>query len=117
MDLIIMASVPALMLFISLILFSEKKGLKVVEGGLYTIKNAKGQYGMLKVLKIEDNSVLHSLVFRQMFHTRPKRVQFSALSTKPRYIKIEKRKFSKWYAELLGTMEVKPREITRYLGS
>ena len=44
-----MASVPALMLFIALVLFSEKKGLKIVEGGLYTIKNAKGQYGMLKV--------------------------------------------------------------------
>ncbi len=114
MDLLIMASVPAVMLFLSLVLFSEKKSLKIVEGGLYSIKNAKGQYGMLKILKIED-SILHSIVFRQLFHARPRRVDFSALSTRPRYVKIERRKFGKWYAELLGTMDVKPREIAKYL--
>ena len=109
-----MASVPALMLFISLMLFSDKKTLKLVEGGIYSIKNSKGQFGMMKILKIEDQ-IMHSLVFRQLFDSRPKKVEYSALSSKPRYIRIDRKMISKWYAKLLGTTGVDSNEISQYI--
>ncbi len=110
MDLLIMASVPALMLFLALFLFSDKKKIKLIEGGIYSIKNNKGQYGMMKLLKIDDQ-ILHCLIYRQLFEKRPQTIDIAVLKRSPRYRRIPRNSIGNWFATLMGKGRVLESEL------
>ncbi len=114
MDLIIMASVPTLMLLISLSVFAREKKTKFINGGIYSIKHQKGYYGVLKIINTTQYDV-GAMIFTQVFQNRPQSCRLEAIIEQPEFVDVNKTKLESWEPQLIGKAIVKDREINRYL--
>src|SRR5215471_17939844 len=57
----------------------HKQSMKLEVGGLYSIENGDGRYGVAKLLAYGDG-ICHVRIYAQKFQTRPTTVDISTLS-------------------------------------
>ncbi|MBI3410322.1 MAG: hypothetical protein HY040_18440 [Planctomycetes bacterium] len=94
----------------------------MTEGGIYSIDNGDGKYGVVKILKLEPG-VVHVRVYKNKFAARPNSIKVEELSlgsVKDKdgfglgHLPISERDFKSWKAVLLATTEVRAEELDGY---
>ena len=92
------------------------------EGGIYSIDNGDGKFGVVKILKLEPG-IVHVRVYKNKFASRPSSVKLDELSlgsVKDKdgfgmgHLPISERDFKGWKAVLLMQSEVKADELEGY---
>ena len=114
MNIFIMASVPALMLIISLSVFARGKKTKFINGGIYSIKHQKGYYGVLKIINTTQYEV-GVMIYTKVFQNRPHSARLEAIIEEPKFTDVNKGTLESWEPQLIGKADVKDQEINRYL--
>ena len=91
-------------------------------GSICTVENGDGDYGVAKVLVIEDGAV-HVKIYKNKYKTRPTEVDLNSLSLgsfdDPEgfgigHIPLQKAGFDKWNPEVIATQEVAEEELEGY---
>ncbi len=57
----------------------RKPSPKFQAGGIYSIDNGDGSYGVVKLL-VYENDIFHVAIYKQKFQTRPEKIDISRLS-------------------------------------
>jgi hypothetical protein len=95
------------------------------EGGLYSVATEKGDFSVVKLLKLESNGV-HISVYSNRFPQRPSDVDVSKLymagihSNKPddelgmQDLPLLRQSFSGWEPQLIKVVPVEPAELEAY---
>ena len=94
----------------------------MTEGGIYSIDNGDGKFGVVKILKLEPG-IVHVRVYKNKFASRPTSVNLDELSlgrVKDKdgfgmgHLPISEKDFKGWKAVLLTQSEVKGDELDGY---
>jgi hypothetical protein len=97
-------------------------GNNMMEGGIYSIDNGDGKFGVVKILKLEPG-IVHVRVYKNKFASRPTSVKVDDLSLgniKDKdgfgmgHLPISENDFKAWKAALLAKTEVKADELEGY---
>jgi hypothetical protein len=95
---------------------------RMKEGGIYSIDNGDGKFGIVKILKLESG-IVHVRIYKEKFATRPESIkveQLSLGSIKDKdgfgigHLPISKNDFTGWKAVFLCETEVKEDELEGY---
>jgi hypothetical protein len=94
----------------------------MTEGGVYSIDNGDGKFGVVKILKLEPG-IVHVRVYKNKFAARPSAITLDELSMgsiKDKdgfamgHLPISEKDFAGWKAVLLTKTEVKADELEGY---
>jgi hypothetical protein len=94
----------------------------MTEGGVYSIDNGDGKFGVVKILKL-DPGIVHVRVYKNKLATRPTSIDLDELSLgsiKDKdgfgmgHLPISENDFKGWKAVLLLKAEVKAEELEGY---
>ena len=94
----------------------------MTEGGVYSIDNGDGKFGVVKILKLEPG-IVHVRVYKNKFATRPTTINLDELSLgsiKDKdgfgmgHLPISEKDFNGWKAVVLTKTEVKADELEGY---
>lgn len=94
----------------------------MTEGGVYSIDNGDGEFGVVKILKLEPG-IVHVRVYKNKFSSRPRAIQLDDLSLGSiedkdgfgmGHLPISENDFNGWKAIWLASSEVKPDELEGY---
>lgn len=86
-------------------------GLKV--GGLYTLQNDNGTYGITKILAIDDYSV-HVIIYDEEFNSKPEKVKTSELNYLIGHAPIDIKGYMRDKPELIHVENVSDGELEGY---
>ncbi len=114
---IILIILTAMLIASVFFVFKHKKrnSVKPFSGGVYTIKNKKGKFQIIKVLALSKKGFAHYLIYPIELSFRPETLQISVMADKPDHTKIEINKFHKHAPKMIGRIKINSREIQRYL--
>ena len=94
----------------------------MTEGGVYSIDNGDGKFGVVKILKLEPG-IVHVRVYKNKFAARPSTIKLDELSMgsiKDKdgfgmgHLPISEKDFAGWKGVLLTKSEVKADELEGY---
>ncbi len=94
----------------------------MIEGGVYSIDNGDGKFGIVKILKL-DPGIVHVRVYKNKFATRPTSISLDELSIgsiKDKdgfgmgHVPISEADFKGWKAIMLTKAQVKAEELEGY---
>jgi hypothetical protein len=97
-------------------------GNSMTEGGVYSIDNGDGKFGVVKILKVEPG-IVHVRVYKNKYSARPSTIKLDDLSMgsiKDKdgfgmgHLPISEKDFTGWKAVLLTKTEVKDEELDGY---
>jgi hypothetical protein len=106
---------------LALVALGRRGGAALQVGGLYSVENGKGGYVVAKILVL-DPSVVHVRVYREVFSSRPVRVDESALTLgslrDPKgfgmgHLPLSRRTFAAWKPQFikLSTVTAEERDL------
>ena len=112
--------IATLVLFLVAACSSSKDG--PVIGGIYTINNGDGSFGVVKVLVV-DSKLVHVMVYKNKWETRPTSVDTSTLSLGSitdkdgfgiAHLPLSRETFDKWQPVLVSQQTVSGEELDGY---
>ena len=95
--------------------YKKRNAVMPASGGVYTIKNNKGKFQVIKVLALSKKGFAHYLEYPVELSLRPQTLQISVMADKPIHTKTEIKKFYKLSPKIIGQIKINSREIQRYL--